>query len=204
MIRNLLLAAGFVIWGSAAQAVPVSVGETLRGAYSLPGVELDPQAFLLRLASTDLFGNGDAVAISLLDSGLMRLTSTSFDSSGAGLDPTVGITIDPGDFLPGVLPSGSPPRVPASGFLEVTALAGSFDVNAVDFFALEEISPGFTLPRQTRVSDFQRVEIEATPVPAPSSAGLLLMGLAAFAAMRRRSWPFLRPGRPEAGLLALR
>lgn len=189
MIRSIALAAVIALCSTAAQALPISAGESLRVNYTLAGSELEPESFLLRLASTDLFGNGDAVAISLLDSALTRLTTSLFAPIGAGLDATVGITIDAGDFLPGVLPGGSPPRIPDSGFLEITALAGSFDVGAIDLFALDVTFPGVALRRQTRVSEFQRVVIEPTPVavPAPGSAGLLLLGLTAFAAMRRRT-----------------
>lgn len=189
MIRSIFLAVVITVFSSSAQAVPISAGETLRGNYALPGSELEPQSFLLRLSSADLFGNGDAVAISLLDAGLNRLTSTSFDSGAAGLDATVGIVIDAGDFLPGALPPGNPPRIPGTGFIEMTALAGSFDISAIDLFALDLSFAGIPLQRQTRVSAFQQVQTEPDPVavPAPASAGLLLMGLTAFAAMRRRT-----------------
>ncbi|WP_282610413.1 VPLPA-CTERM sorting domain-containing protein [Pelagibius sp. Alg239-R121] len=192
MIRSILLAAIIAVSGSPAQAVPISAGETLRGSYTFAGSELAPQSFLLRLASADLFGNGDAVAISLLDSGLTRLTSSIFASVGTGLDPTVGITFDPGDFLPGVLPAGSPPRIPNAGFVEISALAGSFDVTAIDLFALDFSFPGLAILRQDRVSEFQQVQTGPTPVgvPVPASAWLLLMGLVLFVAMRRRSQQF--------------
>ena len=157
-----------------ADAAQLNPGEVIRGVYSFTttGItELEPVAFQLRLSSIDLFGDGDSVGIRYLDSSLNVLSFTRFDAIGKGLDPTVGITFDTDDFLPGVLPN-----VPLSGFVEIEALQGSFDVVNLNLSVLEQFGAIGVL-RQSLVSDFDRVEVSPAPIPLPGGLSLSLAGV---------------------------
>lgn len=150
----------------------------------------------MRLASADLFGDGDSVGVRYLDSALNPLTFTRFDAVGAGLDANVGIVFDAGDFLAGVLGPGDAGAVPQTGFVEIVGLAGSFDVNAIDLFAIED-NGGADLIRQIGVTEFEAVVAPPSAVPSPVALPLLLsalMGLAGLRARRRRRVAVSRGG----------
>ena len=165
-----------------ASAAQLNAGETIRGAYSFTttGItDLEPVAFFLRLTANDPFGNGDAIGIRYLDSSLTPLSFTRFDAVGSGLDTTVGISFAITDFLP-----GTQPNVPLSGFVEIEALQGSFDVLSLNLSALEPLTAVGVL-RQSLVSDFEAVGTSPTPVPLPGAFALFLAGLLALCRLRR-------------------
>lgn len=188
MFRYIMIAVTVVtLQASTAQAITVTAGETIRGRFDFPTAvaqDLTPSSFLLRLSSADLFGNGDAVGIRLLDSGLNTLSLSQFAPGGTGLDPTVGIPFDLSDFLPGVIGAMNPPKIPKSGFVEIVGLAGSFDVTALDIFGTEQIG-ALNVFRQDRVSEFEQVITAPSQVPLPSTGLLLLAVLAGLFGMRR-------------------
>lgn len=189
MTKRIMIAAAALAFGFAApaHALIVGQGDVIRAEYAYPtfgAATLEPTSFLLQLASADLFGDGDAVGVRYLDGGLTPLSLTRFDSSGAGLDATVGFTIDVGDFLPGALGPSDPPAVPSAGFVEIVGLAGSFDVQALTLFATEDV--GANLLRQVRVTNFEAVSGPPAAVPTPPAAPMLLAAVLGLAALRRR------------------
>ncbi|WP_299475965.1 hypothetical protein [uncultured Roseibium sp.] len=178
MFKYLFAAAVILaVQSSTAHAITVTSGDTIRGSYTFPtfgATELEPTSYLLRLASADLFGGGDAVGIRILDESFNPLLFTTFNANGSALDPTIGIQVSLSDFLPGVLGPGDPARVPRSGFVDITGLAGSFDVSSLSLFGTEHIGNVGVL-RQVRVVEFDAVTTPTTPVPLPA-AGFLLAG----------------------------
>ena len=189
MMKRTMLVVAALAFGLAApaQALDVEQGDVIRAEYAYPtfgAPTLEPTSFLLQLSSADLFGDGDAVGVRYLDGGLTPLSLTRFDSSGAGLDATVGFTIDAADFLPGVLGLSDPPAVPSAGFVEIIAIAGSFDVQALTLFATEDV--GASILRQVRVTNFEAVAGPQAAVPAPPAAPMLLAAMLGLAALRRR------------------
>ena len=177
-MKRMTLAALAVITvqGTSASAVSVNSGETIRGAYSFvtTGVtELEPAAFLLRLTSADPLANGDSVGLRYLDSALNPLSFTRFDSVGSVVDPTIGITFDTSDFLPGLSPN-----VPQTGFIEIVGLRGSFDVLNLNLTAVEQLG-AIGILRQNLVTEFDRVEQAPSPVPLPGGLSLAITGLLA-------------------------
>jgi len=178
MLRRLFTTAA--IWASlssAAYAVPVAAGDTIRGSYAFAtfgAQELEPNSLLLRLSSADLFGGGDAVGVRILDSSLTPLLFTRVDALTTAQDATVGLPTERSDFLPGVLGPSDPARIPRTGFVDITGLAGSFDVASLTLFGIE-VTGAIGITRQVQVSDFDRVTAPLTPVPLPAP-GLLLVG----------------------------
>lgn len=180
MTKSILTALALIcLQATPSSALSVNTGQTIRGAYSFATsglTGLEPTSFLLRLSSADLFGGTDAVGIRYLDNSLNPLTFSRFDAGGTALDPTIGLTFNSTDFLPGVLNPTDPLRVPRSGFIEIMGLAGSFDVSAIDLFATEFVSV-LGSPRQVRVTEFQYVTTAPAPVPLPATGLFLASGL---------------------------
>jgi len=180
MFNRLITFASILMFCSGvAHAIPVNPGDTIRGSYAFPtfgATELEPTSFLLRLFSADLFGGADAVGIRILDEGLNPLLFTTFNANGTALDPTIGIPVSLSDFLPGVLGPSDPARIPRTGFVDVTGLAGSFDVSSLSLFGTEFVGKVGIL-RQARVDEFYAVTTPTT-VPLPA-AGFLLAGAVA-------------------------
>ncbi|MEM1130374.1 MAG: hypothetical protein AAGH83_07610 [Pseudomonadota bacterium] len=179
MLRTFFTAAA--IWAflsSTAQAVPVAAGDTIRGSYAFAtfgAQELEPNSLLLRLSPADLFGGLDAVGVRILDSSLTPLLFSRVDAITAALDPTIAIPTERSDFLPGVLGPSDPPRIPRTGFVDVTGLAGSFDVASLTVFGIE-VTGAIGITRQAQVTGFEPVTTPITPVPLPAP-GLLLAGV---------------------------
>lgn len=179
MLRTIFTSAA--IWAclsSAAIAVPVGTGDTIRGSYTFAtfgAQELEPNSLLLRLSSADLFGGSDAVGVRILDSSLTPLLFSRVDALTPAQDPTVGIPTDRSNFLPGVLGPSDPARIPRSGFVDITGLAGSFDVASLTLFGIE-VTGAIGITRQVQVSEFEAVTTPTTPVPLPAP-GLLLAGV---------------------------
>nr|WP_319385539.1 hypothetical protein [uncultured Roseibium sp.] len=169
------------IWAflsSSAVAIPVAAGDTIRGSYTFTtfgALEVAPNSLLLRLSSADLFGGSDAVGVRILDSSLTPLLFSRVDAITAALDPTIAIPTERSDFLPGVLGPSDPPRIPRTGFVDITGLAGSFDVVSLTLFGIE-VTGAIGITRQVQVSAFETVETPVTPVPLPAP-GLLLAGI---------------------------
>lgn len=188
--RLIILATVLALHSGAAQAIPVTTGDTVRGSYTFTtfgASELEPTSIQLGLSSADLFGGADSVGIRVLDGALNPLLFTRFDASGSGLDPSVGITVSASDFLPDVLGPTDPPKIPQTGFVDITGLGGSFDVSVLTLFATEAGgSIGFL--RQAQVSEFKALSPPPTAVPLPAT-GLLLAGAIAglFGARARKN-----------------
>ncbi|MET1413381.1 hypothetical protein ABVF61_13985 [Roseibium sp. HPY-6] len=181
MLKHLFsIAAVWALLSSAAQAVPVSAGDTIRGSFTFTtfgALEVEPNSFLLRLSAVDLFGGSDTVGIRILDSNLAPLLFTTFSANGAGLDATIGIPTNRSDFLPGVLGPSDPARIPLTGFVDITGLAGSFDVASINLSGIE-YQGAIGITRQALVRAFEPVQTPVTPVPLPA-AGFLLAGAVA-------------------------
>lgn len=179
MLRKLFTtAAVWALLSGTAYAIPVAAGDTIRGSYSFTtfgALEVAPNSLLLRLSSADLFGGSDAVGVRILDSSLTPLLFSRVDAITAALDPTIAIPTERSDFLPGVLGPSDPPRIPRAGFVDITGLAGSFDVASLTLFGIE-VTGAIGITRQAQVSDFYSVTTSATPVPLPAP-GLLLAGV---------------------------
>lgn len=179
MLRTFFTTTAFwAFLSSAAVAVPVAAGDTIRGSYTFTtfgALELEPNSLLLRLSSADLFGGSDAVGVRILDSNLTPLLFSRVDAITTALDATVGIPTERSAFLPGVLGPSDPPRIPRTGFVDITGLAGSFDVASLTVFGIE-VTGAIGITRQAQVSAFEAVETPATPVPLPAP-GLLLAGV---------------------------
>ncbi|WP_306144485.1 hypothetical protein [Roseibium sp. MMSF_3412] len=179
MLRKLFTAAA--IWASlssAVYAVPVGAGDTIRGSYAFAtfgAQELEPNSLLLRLSPADLFGGVDAVGVRILDTSLTPLLFTRVDALTTALDATVGLPTERSDFLPGVLGPSDPARIPRTGFVEITGLAGSFDVASLTFSGIE-VTGAIGITRQAQVTEFEPVTTPMTPVPLPAP-GLLLAGV---------------------------
>ncbi len=179
MLRTFFTAAA--IWAflsSTAQAVPVAAGDTIRGSYAFATIgaqELEPNSLLLRLSPADLFGGLDALGVRILDSSLPPLLISRVAAITAALDPTIAIPTERSDFLPGVLGPSDPPRIPRTGFVDVTGLAGSFDVASLTVFGIE-VTGAIGITRQAQVTGFEPVTTPITPVPLPAP-GLLLAGV---------------------------
>ncbi|MEO1114836.1 MAG: hypothetical protein AAFY05_20990 [Pseudomonadota bacterium] len=179
MLRTFFTTAA--IWAflsGAAQAVPVAAGDTVRGSYAFAtfgALELEPNSLLLRLSPADLFGGLDAVGVRILDSSLTPLLFTRVDALTTAQDATIGLPTERSDFLPGVLGPSDPARVPRTGFVEITGLAGSFDVASLTFSGIE-VTGAIGITRQAQVTGFEPVTTPTTPVPLPAP-GLLLAGL---------------------------
>ncbi len=167
---------------TSANALTVDPGEVIRGAYAFPtvaGADLAPSSFLLRLSSADRFGGADSVGVRYLNATLSPLSFSQFDANGSGLDATIGIPFDASDFSSGVV------GVPATGFVDIIGLAGSFDVAAIDLFAIEPVGSGIF--RQNRVTEFERVVQPPSAVPLPAAGWFMLACLGAlFCAGRKR------------------
>ncbi len=178
-IRFAVVLACLVVQTEPLAAITLDQGEVIRGAYAFPtfgSATVEPTSFLLRLSPLDLFGNGDSVGIRYLDAAQRPLSFSRFDSVGTALDPTVGILFEANDMLPPVLV----PSVPSSGFIEISALAGSFDVNSINLFATE-----MNILRGVIVRDFERIKQAQAPVPLPSAGGLMLLALAGASGLAR-------------------
>ncbi|WP_434053924.1 MAG: hypothetical protein RDA78_03205 [Roseibium sp.] len=179
MLRTIFTSAA--IWAflsSAAIAVPVGTGDTIQGSYTFAtfgAPELEPNSLLLRLSSADLFGGNDAVGVRILDSSLTPLLFSRVDALTPAQDPTVGIPTDRSNFLPGVLGPSDPARIPRSGFVDITGLAGSLDVASLTLFGIE-VTGAIGITRQVQVSEFEALTTPTTPVPLPAP-GLLLAGV---------------------------
>lgn len=191
MLKILTTASLFAaLLAGSAGAIVVNAGDTIRGSYdtsTLAATQVTPSSFFLRLANTDAFGNGDSIGIRLLDGAGTALTFTQFDAVGAALDPTVGIPFSLSDFLPGAIALGAPSVVPSAGFVEITGLAGSFDVLSLDVVALEAFGSVNVL-RRDRVTAFEPV-ITTPPASVPLPASLLFLGtglMGGFALRRKR------------------
>ena len=169
------------IWAflsSAAAAVPVVAGDTIRGSYSFTtfgALEVAPNSLLLRLSSADLFGGSDAVGVRILDSTLTPLLFTRVDAVSTAQDATVVIPTERSNFLPGILGPSDPARIPRTGFVDITGLAGSFDVASLTLFGIE-VTGAIGITRQAQVTEFKPVTTPITPVPLPAP-GLLLAGV---------------------------
>ena len=181
MIKQTLAALAFVgLYAQPAAALMVNTGDVIRGAYSFPAfgaTDFNPTAFLLRLTSPDLFGGADSVGVTYRDASLSALSFTRFDASGSALDPTVGFMFSSSDFLTGVS------SVPQNGFVDITGLAGSFNVAAIDLFAIEPVGTGIL--RQNRVTEFTSVVEPPSAIPLPAAGWLLISGLATLLIARR-------------------
>lgn len=192
-IKTLFAASLFALQATATHAIPVSVGETIRGAYSIPlsgSNEVEPLSFLLRLFNNDPFGGSDSVGIRYLDDTLTPQSFTTVDANGAGLDQTIGIPFGPSDLLPGIVGPGDPPRIPQSGFIEIVGLGGSFDVRNITLAVNEQLEFS-AIFRQVLVSDFSYTSTPPAPVPLPAAAVLLIssvLGLFGFRFTRSNSW----------------
>ncbi len=178
-----VLAAGYA---GSAQAVVVNQGEVVRDSYALTGSDLLPASYLLQFTG-DLLDPGESFSVSLFDSGLNPFGFTQFtlgagQVSGRAVAP---LSIDRDDLAPSGIGPFDPVRIPDTGFIEFTALSGSFDLTALTLTASEVSSFPFTVT-QDRLTDFSQVTPSAFPLPAPLALLFAaVLGLAGLGRIRK-------------------
>lgn len=185
---KLILAAGLVATQvNNANAIIVNTGDTVRDSYMLSGAELQPATYFLSFGS-DLFDPGESISISLFDSSQNQLGLTRFDLAPTqiGGRTTFSLGLDRADFLPSGIGPFDPVRIPSAGFIEVTALAGAFDLTLLRLTASDRSVFPSAVVNDT-LSDFSQIRGPA-PVPLPVPLVLLLsavLGLLGLGSYRR-------------------
>ena len=167
-----------------ANAIVINPGETIRDSYLLSGTELQPTSYDVTFG-TDILDPGDEFSISLFDSQQNHLgfTHVVLAANQAGGRTSIFVPLSRPDFLPSGIGPADPVRIPSTGFIEISGIVGSLDIDNLRLIATDRSTIPGTISTTT-LDNFAYVS-STTPVPIPASIGLLPLAIFSATAMNR-------------------